>query len=116
MTHYMKLNPKPFSMIASGYKTIELRLNDEKRQKISIGDTIVFTQINDPSHTLSVTVGNLYNFPTFEQLYKALPLDKCGYSAAELSNANPKDMEEYYTLEMQNKYGVLGIELKLDTI
>ena len=34
MTHYMNLSPSPFSKIADGSKTIELRLNDEKRQKI----------------------------------------------------------------------------------
>ncbi|MEI3028295.1 MAG: hypothetical protein V8T30_07500 [Ruminococcus sp.] len=30
----MRLNPLPFKMIASGEKTIELRLNDEKRRKL----------------------------------------------------------------------------------
>ena len=41
--HNMKLNPYPFEMIKSGQKTIELRLLDEKRQLIKVGDTIVFT-------------------------------------------------------------------------
>ena len=39
----MKLNASPFEMIKSGVKSIELRLYDEKRQKIKIGDTIIFT-------------------------------------------------------------------------
>lgn len=34
MTHYMKLNPEPFDKIASGKKTIELRLYDEKRKTV----------------------------------------------------------------------------------
>ena len=42
--HSMKLKPLPFAAIQSGKKVLELRLNDEKRQKIKIGDTIVFTQ------------------------------------------------------------------------
>ena len=41
MKHYINLNPEPFEMIRSGKKTIELRLNDEKRKTISVGDTIV---------------------------------------------------------------------------
>ena len=41
----MKLNPAPFEMIKSGQKTIELRLYDEKRQLVNIGDEIVFTNM-----------------------------------------------------------------------
>ncbi|MBQ1852397.1 MAG: ASCH domain-containing protein, partial [Lachnospiraceae bacterium] len=38
----MQLQPEPFDLIKSGAKTIELRLYDEKRRKIRIGDEIVF--------------------------------------------------------------------------
>ena len=38
MTHNMQLQPIPFEMIKNGTKTIELRLCDEKRRKIQIGD------------------------------------------------------------------------------
>lgn len=44
MIHKMNLNPEPFGMILSGQKTIELRLNDEKRKLIKVGDRIEFTQ------------------------------------------------------------------------
>ena len=33
-THYMKLWDAPFNAIKSGCKTIEMRLNDEKRSTI----------------------------------------------------------------------------------
>ena len=42
MKHNMRLNHDPFVLIEKGSKTIELRLNDEKRSKIKVGDTIVF--------------------------------------------------------------------------
>ena len=42
MKHTMKLRPNPFRMILCGEKTYELRLYDEKRQCIKIGDKIVF--------------------------------------------------------------------------
>ena len=45
MTHHMKLVQHPFEMIRSGQKTIEIRLNDEKRQRIKLDDYIEFTQI-----------------------------------------------------------------------
>lgn len=39
----MNLAPSPFEMIKSGEKTIELRLYDEKRRAVGVGDTIEFT-------------------------------------------------------------------------
>jgi len=40
-----------------------------------------------------------------------LPLEKCGYTSAELDIAHYTDMEQYYTKEQIEKYGALGIEL-----
>ncbi|MBQ7380225.1 MAG: ASCH domain-containing protein [Clostridia bacterium] len=112
MIHYMNLHPQPFSMIACGAKTIELRLLDEKRKQICVGDTLVFTNTQD-SCTLSCTVKKLHVFTDFEQLYRSLPLDKCGYLPHELATASPKDMEKYYSAEKQKNYGVVGIEIEL---
>ena len=42
MKHEMKLNNGPFERIKNGTKTIELRLNDEKRQLLKIKDLIEF--------------------------------------------------------------------------
>lgn len=111
MTHYMNLNPRPFDMIASGAKTIELRLNDEKRQQIKIGDTIIFTETTDSNKQITTEVVKLHKFESFSKLYEALPLDKCGYLPNELASASYKDMEEYYSHEKQTRYGVLGIEI-----
>ena len=114
MTYYMNLSPSPFFKIADGSKTIELRLNDEKRQKIAVGDTIVFTN-TETKETLSAKVLALHKFPDFEALYKALPLEKCGYKVSELATAHYTDMEEYYSQEKIQKYGALGIEICLDS-
>ncbi len=108
--HDMRLNSSPFEMIQSGKKTIELRLFDEKRQQVKIGDRIVFTN-TATGETINTTVVNLHRFDTFKELYKSLPLLKCGYTAENVGNAKPSDMEQYYSVEEQNKYGVVGIEL-----
>ena len=112
MIHYMNLHPQPFSMIASGTKTIELRLLDEKRKSIRIGDTLVFSNNADAS-TVSCTVKALHVFADFDELYQTLPLDKCGYLPHELETASAKDMEAYYPPEKQKNYGVVGIEIEL---
>ena len=108
--HKMKLNSAPFEMIKSGEKTIELRLFDEKRQQLKVGDKIVFTDTTT-GETLNTTVVKLHRFDSFEELYKSLPLLKCGYTTENVDNANSSDMEEYYSVEEQRKHGVVGIEL-----
>ena len=113
MTHYLNLRPRPFSMIADGTKTIELRLLDEKRKLIEVGDTLIFTNTADASCTLRCKVNALHIFANFTELYNSLPLDKCGYLPSELPTASPEDMDEYYSLEKQKQYGVVGIELEL---
>ena len=110
--HYMKLHPEPFAMIKSGKKTIELRLYDEKRQKIKVGDTIEFTDAVS-GETLRATVTALHRFDNFAELYRSLPLLSCGYTEETVAEAKPSDMETYYTVVEQEKYGVVGIGLSL---
>lgn len=105
----MKLNNGPFKNIKNGTKTIELRLNDEKRQLLKTKDLIEFTN-RETLEQLLVEIENLYHYPSFEELYKHFDKVAMGYKEDE--EADPKDMEEYYSKEEQEKYGVLGIEIK----
>lgn len=109
-THNMKLQPSPFEMIKSGKKTIELRLYDEKRQLIKPGDEIIFTNVST-GEEIKKTVLKLHLFESFAELYNSLPLLKCGYTEDDVQNADPADMEQYYSREEQAKCGVVGIEL-----
>ena len=107
--HYMKLHNDPFNLIKSGTKTIELRLNDLKRQKIKVGDLIEFTnRITDEK--MVVRVVDLIKFNSFSDLYKNFSKVSMGYREDE--DANPRDMELYYSLEEQEKYGVLAIKIE----
>ena len=115
MIHSMNLAPSPFEMIASGKKTIELRLNDEKRRKIQIGDFIQFTNVKSPNESILCEVIQLHPFENFASLYEALPLLSCGYTASTIRHAHPDDMRMYYSKEEEDTYGVVGIELKLIT-
>lgn len=110
MRHEMKLNNSPFVSIKNKTKTIELRLNDDKRQKINVGDEIEFIN-NMTSEKLLVDVVNLHRFDSFSELYKHFDKILLGYDESEL--ADVKDMEEYYSKEEQEKHGVLGIEIKV---
>lgn len=110
--HNMKLHSSPFEMIKSGQKTIELRLYDEKRRQIKVGDNIVFTN-TVTGETLTATVIKLHVFDSFSELYKNLPLLKCGYTNDDITAASPLDMLEYYSREEEKKHGVVGIELSV---
>ena len=111
--HVMNLTPAPMQEIRTGNKTIELRLNDEKRKQISVGDTIKFINTEDSNDTLRVKVVDLFLFSSFAELYDNLPLLNCGYNEDNINTASPDNMEMYYSREKQNKYGVVGIEISL---
>ncbi len=113
MTHRMQLAPAPFRMVRAGTKTIELRLYDEKRRRLRIGDKIVFTNTAAPEETAEAGILELYVFPSFAELYRALPLLECGYTEADVAGAAPEDMDLYYTREDQNRFGVIGIRIAL---
>lgn len=112
MTHQMKLHDDPFILIKSGEKTIELRLYDEKRRLLQVGDTICFTN-SKTGENLLVEILKLHIFSSFDELYRNLPLLKCGYTEEDVATASPRDMDAYYSPEEQQKYGVVGIELKV---
>lgn len=110
MTHKMKLWNSAFLTVKNKTKTIEMRLCDEKRSMISIGDTIEFTNAKT-DEIMECTVLNLYRYKDFHELYKHHDKISIGYSENE--TANPDDMLAYYSSESIKKYGVLGIEISV---
>lgn len=93
MTYYMKLQDDPFKKIKNKTKTIEIRLNDEKRKKIKQDDLIEFTNIKTKEKLL-VRVVNLYHYENFEELYKNHNKISIGYLKEDVPN--PSDMSIYY--------------------
>lgn len=110
MEFKMHLREKPFFMIKSGKKDIEMRLYDEKRQKIKVGDTIEFSN-EETGQTINAEVEAVHVFENFEQLYNSFDKTRIGYLDNE--EAKPSDMEQYYSVQEIKKYGVVGIEIKV---
>ncbi len=108
MTHKMNLWNDSFFAIKIKTKTIEMRLCDEKRSVISIGDVIQFTNTKT-SEIMECIVINLYRYKDFYELYKHHDKISIGYGEDEV--ADPDDMLAYYSAEDIEKYGVLGIEI-----
>ena len=109
MIHKMNLDNKPYNSIEEGTKTVELRLNDEKRQQLKVKDYIEFTN-RETSKKLLTEIIDLQKYSSFEELYKHFDKKDLGYDEDDV--ANPDDMEAFYSKEEQDKYGVVGIKIK----
>lgn len=109
--YYFRLNEEPFESIKSGAKTIEMRLNDEKRQLLCCGDQIIFVKRDDEKMQIATRVIGLHKFKNFEELYGHFDKKVLGYKENE--TAKPSDMSKYYDKDEIDKFGVLGIEIKL---
>jgi ASC-1-like (ASCH) protein len=99
----MTLKQPYYDYIKSGYKTIELRLYDQKRQLIRPGDEIIF-QNGDMTNT--VMVKGLVRAENFESLFTIIDVKKTGLETVD--NAL-NIMEEFYDKNAQAKFGVVGI-------
>ena len=110
MKHIMHLDKEAFNSIKNGTKTIEMRLFDDKRKEMSIGDEITFiNRLNDEK--VNTKIINIYNYDNFEQLYKNHNKKDLGYNEDDI--ASPADMNLYYSYDKQLKYGVVAIEIKV---
>ena len=109
-THQLKLATEPFNAIISGNKTIESRLYDTKRQRIQIGDRIIFTNRDNSEQTVAAEVVDLLRYATFRDLFSHNNPRKFGGDNIEwLEN----QISEFYSLSDQLKNGVIGIEFEI---
>ena len=109
MIHKMNLQDKYFDFIKNGTKRIELRLNDEKRQQIKIGDLIEFSNGKDK---FTAKVIGLLKYQDFKTLFNDFEIEILAdktMTKEELLDV----LSEFYTPEKQEKFGVLGIRVEL---
>lgn len=108
--HDMNLQPKYYDFMKDGTKRIELRLYDEKRQKIELGDEIEFYK--SETEKFKAKVVGLIRYQSFEDLFKDFPIEILAdktMTKDELLNV----LSEFFTKEKQQKFGVVGIRIKI---
>ena len=108
MLYLMKLQSDPFEKIKNGTKTIEIRLNDEKRQLLNVGDTIEFSLFDNPEQKILTEILSLQKFKNFKELCYAFDPKSYGSENKEEYEL----MYKYYSKEDEEKYGVLAIKIK----
>ena len=112
MKHEMKIQPEYYNFILNGTKKIEIRLFDEKRQQIKIGDVIKFLKEPELNESFNAKVIGLLRYNSFEEMFKDFDisiLSDESMTKDELISV----LEQFYTKEKQEKYGVLGIRIEL---
>lgn len=107
MVHKMRLVDFAFNAIKNGDKDIEVRLYDEKRQLIKVGDIIEFEHI-DTGDILKVKVQELHIFKTFDELFNHFDHSRLGVE----NDCESSIMNNFYSLDEQKRYNVVGIEIK----
>lgn len=102
-----------FDIVSNGTKDVEIRVNDEKRRKLSVGDTLVFLKRPDDIESIRATITNLVYFNSFEEV-----VDYYEMRRIYLENATKDEyinlMKKFYSDEEVEKYGVVAIEFKLE--
>ncbi len=108
--HEMKLQANSFDKIKSKEKTIEIRLYDERRKGIRIGDIILFKKEPEQVETIKAEVVALLNYKTFADLGNDFAGSYFGY---EKGSDILKNIYNFYTKEQEAEHTVLGIKIKL---
>lgn len=108
--HKLNVQEKYYNLLKSEEKSVELRLFDDKRKLIEVGNIIVFCNNSNKDDTFEAEVTELYSAKNFDSLCNIITPKQAGFSTKkELLEV----LEEFYTVDKQRKYGVLGIEIKL---
>lgn len=112
MEHEMKLQPKYYNFMLNGTKRIEIRLFDEKRQQIKLGDTIKFLKEPDLKDSFNTKVVGLLRYNSFKEMFRDFDISMLSDSSMSKEELI-KALEQFYTKEKQEQYGVLGIRIEL---
>ena len=102
------LHSDVFEIVKNGKKDIEVRINDEKRRQLKIGDTLVFLKRPNDDEEIRAKVVGLEYYDYFEELVDNYDMERIylkGYTKEEYLN----EMKRFYTIEEQRENGVVAI-------
>jgi len=106
-----KIYKNVYDAMVSGRKNIEIRLLNEKSEKINIGDEIIFSVLNSEDY-LVVEVTNKYVFVDVEELWKHKDIvlsSAINYTKDEMK----RKLYEIFGEENVLKSKLVGIEFKI---
>ena len=111
MEMIIHLDSDIFDLVNNGTKTIEGRVNDEKRRKLSIGDRLIFVNREDDNNIIESIVEDLIYFDNFEEMVEKFDI-KYLYKESYTKNDYLDLIKRFYKDEEIKKNGVVAIIFK----
>lgn len=124
-TFAMHLSDDMFEKMQEGTKTVEIRLFDEKRKKVDIGDYIEFRKQSNEEERIKMRVADLDIWETFEEAFgrsyyeNGKRVEALRFSASSLGFSEAADVKElvagmrkYYSKEQEREHGVIAFVLE----
>ncbi|WP_142826399.1 ASCH domain-containing protein [Planococcus soli] len=112
MKHEMGLYSEYFELIKAGKKKVEVRLNDEKRRNIKVGEIIKFSKLPERNEVIQVEVTRLTVYSHFQSMYEHISFTDLGCAGWKME-AMIKETYDVYSQEQEKEYGALAIRIKL---
>lgn len=100
-----------YEAIKNGFKTVEIRLYNEKSSKIKKGNLIEFSVIDDKNKKLVVKVTNIYYFNNIDELWHIK--DKILPDNLKIKDDLRNTLYAIFGEEKVNASKFVGIEFKL---
>ncbi len=108
----MGLQSEFYYYMLNGNKRIEVRLYDDKRKNIKLGDTIKFMLEPDRKEYFYAKVIGLLRYNSFNDLLNDIDISLVAPSRYD-KNSFINELEKYYPKDKQLKYGIIGIRIEL---
>jgi ASC-1-like (ASCH) protein len=106
------IRTKYFDLIRCGEKVYEVRLLDEKRKGVEVGDIITFKDEGASGESFDTVVKDIIYFKSFGEMADTLPSEKIGFRG-ESREEILKTYYSFYTKEDEARYGVVAFRVKV---
>lgn len=106
------LDPDVFEVVEKGIKNVEVRVYDEKRRRMKIGDEIVFLKRPLEQEKITTKIIGLKTYSNFNELVKDYNIERLylnTFTKEEFINL----LGRFYSEEEQKEFGVVAIEFEV---
>jgi len=103
----MHLEKEIYELVKNGIKDVEIRINDEKRRRLKVGDIITIINRGN-EETMNVKIVSLEYFSSFSECADNFDIRRL-YSDNFNKEEYVKLLYNFYNEEEENEYGVVAI-------
>ena len=101
-----------YDNVKHGTKNVEVRVNDEKRRKLHVGDKLIFLKRPEEIEKIEATVTSLDYYKNFQELVKHYDIERL-YLKEYTKDMFLDLLSQFYSEEEQKEYGVVAIGFKI---